>query len=30
MDVRVNCVLFFLRDLEVIVNEFGNKVCENL
>jgi len=24
------CVVFFLRDLEVIVSEFGNKVCESL
>ena len=28
VNLRVKCVLFFLRDLEVIMSEFRSKVCE--
>jgi len=29
MNLRVKGVLFFLRDLEVIMSEFSSKVCES-
>ena len=30
MDLRVNYVLIFLRDLEVIISRFGSKFYESL
>jgi len=30
VDLRVNYVLFFLRDLEVIVSKFRSNFCESL